>query len=488
MDRSRTGWLLIVGLVALAQVGVGVPSATLTTGRDAPLAHPHEGAAETGAARWLSSARAVQASTRAHLRVTDQPDCADASFISYRRSDLQPSVADQWYIVSQLWADAELLRATARQSTRAAGSGAAPGSEPDEPGGARDEETRCYLARGFLFLDRLRGDGGYYARAAPDGSSVERDVHYADDNALAGLSLLAAAAVEPNPLVRQHYLDGARSVATFLTTSGLWDETFGGGFWWSSNKGDRWEGKPAQSNALAALFFARLGAATGDDTHSAWALLTLGWLDAVLYDPDTRLYRWSARYEDLQHRSGGPILINRYFNYDQAIAIEAQLAVARFDGRADRLDRAREIGRVMHGALWNADHGGYNLEVGVNRIYESYGAWASFGHLALYDLDGEPSWLEMAEANADALDAMFRRADGGYGFRHYRCVTTVERSRPGCEGGESLWVVDQTRDGAAQAWMQHLQAAIARRQAPPSTVPARQRDRAIVLGEPASRQ
>ena len=79
----------------------------------------------------------------------------------------------------------------------------------------------------------------------------------------------------------------------------------------------------------------------------------------------------------------------------------------------------------------------------------------------------------MARSHADALDGMFRRQDGGYGFRHFRCATPIERSRPGCEGGEAVWVVDQTRDGAAQAWMQHLQAALARRLAPRPAEPAR---------------
>ena len=79
----------------------------------------------------------------------------------------------------------------------------------------------------------------------------------------------------------------------------------------------------------------------------------------------------------------------------------------------------------------------------------------------------------MARLNADALDAKFRRSDGGYGYRHFRCVTPVERSRPGCESGEAAWVVDQTRDGAAQAWMQHLQAAIARRLASSRSWPSR---------------
>jgi hypothetical protein len=475
MGRPWGVWLVVVALAALAQVGVTARPTALPTSQAGP--DPSIRGADVEAARWLRAAHDVQASTRAHLRVTDQPACTDATFVSYRRSDLQTGIADQWYVASQLWADAELVRAKALPAALPAAS--SPGRTDDvgssqaEAASTSDDEARCHLTKGFLFLDRLRDAGGYYARSAPDGSDVARGLHYADDNGLAGLSLLAAADVEADPLVRQGYLDAARSVAAFLATSGLWDETFGGGFWWNSNKGDRWEGKPAQANALAALFFARLWAVTSDEAYRAWALRTIDWLDNVLYDPDTKLYRWSVRYEDLRNRTGGPILYNRYFNYDQALAIEAHILLARLDDRADRLDRAREIGRVMHAALWNPTRGGYNLEVGVDRIYASYGAWASFGHLALYDLDGDPSWLEMARLNAAALDTIFRRADGGYGFRHFRCVTPAERSRPGCESGESIWVVDQTLDGAAQAWMQHLQAAVARRLAIQTPVPGR---------------
>src|SRR5205823_10833987 len=105
MGRPRSVWLLIVSLVALAQIGTSVP-ATSHQGPD-----PSVGAASLAATRWLSGARAVQAATHAHLQVTDQPVCADASFVSYRRSDLQPGIADQWYVASQLLADVELLRA-----------------------------------------------------------------------------------------------------------------------------------------------------------------------------------------------------------------------------------------------------------------------------------------------------------------------------------------------------------------------------------------
>src|ERR671928_226767 len=115
MTRSRSIWLLVIGLLALAQISTGVPatglpgaappvadvpstarsSADLSTGDDAPV--PSVAEADDGASRLLRDARAVQAATRDRLGVADQPRCADASFVSYRRSDQQPGIADQWY-------------------------------------------------------------------------------------------------------------------------------------------------------------------------------------------------------------------------------------------------------------------------------------------------------------------------------------------------------------------------------------------------------
>src|SRR4051794_13115000 len=114
MGRSPRIWCLVVGLVALAEVGLGIPSAAPARVQQAP--DPQWGLTEFapsdgGRERWLRGALAVQASTRANLLATDRPDCADASYVSYRRSDIQPDVSDQWYVASQLWADAELLRA-----------------------------------------------------------------------------------------------------------------------------------------------------------------------------------------------------------------------------------------------------------------------------------------------------------------------------------------------------------------------------------------
>ena len=397
----------------------------------------------------------------------DATSCAAARFLSYRRSDAEPDLADEWYVASQLWADTALLpRAPTVPPLSAV---PIPGPVLAIPlaldrslmAAARNvPETACQVGKSFLFLDRLWDDrtGGYYPRANLTATEVDRGARYADDNSLTGLALLATAEAAPNPALRERYLRAALRTADFLLQSGLWDDTFGGGFWWNTNQGDTAEGKPAQSNALAAQFFARLYQATGAETYRGWALRTLDWLDRTLYEPTWQLYRWSVHYADPARRTGSPVVSDRYFNYDQSIAIEAQLLAATLTGNRQPLERARAIGRAVPPTFWNQALGGYNLEAGIDQVYTSYAAWTSLGHLALYAWDGDSRWWEWARVNAEAITAVMREPDGGYAYRYYRCVDTTA---PGCESPAVASVVDPTRDTAAQAWMQQLQTALA---------------------------
>ena len=404
--------------------------------------------AEDGVAGRLSTALGIQASTRARLAVLgDAFNCPDARFVSFRRSDAEPEIVDQWYVASQLWADALMLT----------GSSDPAAAQPDVPGWD-PADTRCYLDKGFVFLDRLWDytSAGYFPRANPVGTSVENKQRFTDDNLIAGLALLDTARTTTDPLAERRYIHAAQREADFLQGSGLWDETFGGGFWWNTGRGDSEEGKPAQTNALGALFFARLYDATGDASYRDWALRSLLWLDTILYEPSRNLYRWSVAFDDIPHRTGA-VTHTRYFNYDQGIAVEAQLAVARIDGDAGHLARAQAVGHAMHDVFWSPETGGYNLEAGINQVYASYAAWTSLGHLALYAQDGDQSWLDLARSNATALETRLREPDNGFALRSYRCVDRVAK---GCETGQVNVVVDHTRDTSAQAWVQHLQTAI----------------------------
>ena len=398
----------------------------------------------------LSAAVGIQAATRARLGVLgDAFSCPDARFVSFRRSDAEPEFADQWYVASQLWADSLMLVGSSGEPTSAQAD--IPGWDPSD--------TRCYIDKGFVFLDRLWDytSAGYFPRANPVGTNVESKVRFTDDNLIAGLALLDTARTTTDPLAVRRYIHAAQREADFLQGSGLWDTTFGGGFWWNTGRGDSEEGKPAQTNALASLFFARLYEATGDAGYRDWALRSLVWLDTILYEPSRNLYRWSVAFEDIPHRTGA-VTHTRYFNYDQGIAIEAQLEAIQLDGDASRLARAEGIGHATHDAFWSPDLGGYKLEAGIDQVYTSYGAWTSLGHLALFAQDSDQAWLDLVRSNTTALEAHLRDADNGFALRSYRCVDRVAR---GCESGQVSVVVDHTRDTAAQAWVQHLQTALA---------------------------
>ena len=420
---------------------------------------------EVEVARRLQSAVQTQAATRARLLVLGNgQSCAEAAYVAYRRSDVELDFVDEWYVASQLWADAQLLATGLGDRSGFAGQELDRAAWPRPSAQGGDPNARCHLDKGFLFLEHLWDPrlGGYYPRFHVLAGRIDRETRYADDNALTGLALLAAAETAPDAAMRGRYLDAARREADFLLRSGLWDGTFGGGFWWTTDKGDTEEGKPAQTNAIAALFLGRLATATGNGVYRDSALRTLAWMDRVLYEPSRELYRWSISHRDPERRAGGPARSDRYFNYDQGIAIEAQLVGSRLDGDRGRLQRARRIGEALHRDFWGRNGGGYNLQAGVEQVYTSYASWASLGHLALHDLDGDDRWLDMARANAAALTTALRQPDGGYALRHYRCV---DRIAPGCASGAVPAVRDQTRDTAAHAWMQQLQTGIAQRAA-----------------------
>jgi hypothetical protein len=407
----------------------------------------------------FGAATATRTTTRARLGVLgDAFTCPQARLVAYRRSTAEPEIVDQWYVASQQWADATLLLAINR-ATRDA-----PDGLVSTPPGWDELEDRCYLDKGFTFLDRLWDytNAGYFPRSNPVGTRVDPGPRFGDDNALGGLALLAASALATDAASGQRYLHAAEREADFLRQSGLWDETFGGGFWWNTGRGDSAEGKPAQTNALAALLFARLYEATGRPEDREWAIRTLLWVDTVLYDPVQHLYRWSIAYADIPNR-GGAQTSRRTFNYDQGLGIQAELAMYSLDRDPGHLQRARDVGETIMPTFWSSELGSLNLEAGVQQVYTGFSAWTSLGHLALYDLDGDAHWLDLARMNADGLSRTLRAPDGGYGRRVYVCV---DRLAPGCERGQVGTVADQTLDGAALAWAQHLETAIAQRLAP----------------------
>jgi uncharacterized protein YyaL (SSP411 family) len=366
----------------------------------------------------LELARQTQRATLHHLGyLVGAASCAEAPYLSYRRSDAEPEWTDQWYLTTQLGADAALLKV-------------------DPTFG------RCTIDKAAVFFDRLWDDaeGGYLARGSPDGSVVLRPDKYCDDHGHAGLMLIDAYHATGD----RQFLTRARRAADYLLHGRVWDQTFDGGFWWNSRRGDTIEGKPAQTNGLAVALFAELYHLTGESTYRDWALKVMSWLDAQLYDPVAGLYRWSVHFQNLQRRRGQAVA-DRFFNYDQGIVVEALLSLFAYV-RPDPhyLARARSLAARLEPAFWHYPEGGFNLQSGVEHVMPIYSSWLSSSLLALYAVDLDDRWLSLARRNVEALKSYLRMPDGGY----YVAAALQD----------GAWRVTPTRDGAASSGMQRAHA------------------------------
>ena len=190
-------------------------------------------------------------------------------------------------------------------------------------------------------------------------------------------------------------------------------------------KGDTEEGKPAQTNALASLFFARLYAVTGNAAYRDWALKTQLWLDTILWDPNKQLYRWSVGFTDIPHRTGAKIQ-NRYFNYDQGIAIESLLAQPNSTACQSPQPRAR--GRA-HPPPSGRQAGRPRKRVSTSPPRTQHGP--GLGHLALY-AGRDAAVAGMARQNADGLASRLRAGPGRWLCLSRLCMNSSPRAvRPG---------------------------------------------------------
>jgi len=163
----------------------------------------------------------------------------------------------EWYNVSQIYADAALVA-------------------------AGDATALPYMNKTFAFMENFwdKADlrGGYFAAVNLDGSGAAGD-KYVDDNGLTGMVYLEAYEITTGN-DKAAYLAKARACADWLINSGLWDSTYGGGFWWNTSKPD----KPTQSNGVAMQLFAKLYTVTGATVYRDWATKVDSWLRTTMYD------------------------------------------------------------------------------------------------------------------------------------------------------------------------------------------------------------
>jgi uncharacterized protein YyaL (SSP411 family) len=251
-----------------------------------------------------------------------------------------------------------------------------------------------------------------------------------DDNALTGMAYLAAYDVTRGGQ-KADYLKAAEECASWVLHSGLWDNSFGGGFWWNTEK----SAKPTQSNGLVLQLCLRLYGITGEPAYRHWADSINSWLNERMYNSSDGLYIW-------QIEKGGKV-DSQEFTYDNAIMTEADLLYDKYGREAGYLARAQALGHAMIRTLWNGAHNVFIFNTADLRVNPTYCGWASQAMISLYEADHNENWLSYAKGNIDAINTVLRDRDK-HGYYQYA----------GLDGGGRY----ANMEGVDQAWMQRVQA------------------------------
>jgi len=322
--------------------------------------------------------------------------------------------AYEWYIVSQIYADAAMI-------------------------GADDASYLTSMNKTFNWMenmwDKSVPQGGYFAAANLDGTGAAGD-KFVDDNALTGMVFLEAYDVTTGA-DKEAYLNKAKACADWLIKSGMWDNTYGGGFWWNTSKPE----KPTQSNGLALQLFLRLYDITGQTIYRDWAVSVDTWLTKQMFDPNRKLFLWKIDGQ------GAGIKHTELFTYDNAIMVEAYLLYSKVMADNSYLKKAQALGNAMNAVLWNPLSKAYIFNTAENRVNPAWCAWGSQAMIRLYETDKNTSWLNFAKGNIDGLN-ISTRDQSTKAYHFFARMDGTERA-PEIEG------VDQ-------AWMQRVQALLSK--------------------------
>lgn len=382
-------------------------SASCSKSKDTPAPAPPTGGGGTQpvttVSAYLTNAKAIHDFVTANYLT---------AYGSYRvNTTTNVNSAFEWYNASQLYADAAMV-------------------------GLGDATYTAGMNKTFSWLNNLidKNDvnGGYFAFANLDGSGGS-GTKYVDDDSLTGIAYLEAYDVTTGT-TQTNYLNAAEACANWLMNSGQWDNTFGGGFWWATDK----TVKPTQSNALALQLFLRLYKITGQSVYHDWAVSVNNWLNSQMYDNATGLYIWQIEKNGTKDQAK--------FIYDNAIMLEAELVYVQAMNDNTYLTKAQALGNAMIKTLWDTNHNVFIFNTTDIRINPCYCVWASQAMIKLYEADHNNSWLTYAKANIDQINVVMKSPAGGY-FQY-----------AGLDGA-SRYI---NMEGVDQAWMQRVQALLSK--------------------------
>jgi uncharacterized protein YyaL (SSP411 family) len=335
------------------------------------------------------------------------------SYNSYRvNTTTDANSVFEWYSISQIYADAAMV-------------------------GIGDSTYLPYMNKTFKWMnnmwDKTDPNGGYFAFAHLDGSA-SGGTKYVDDNSLTGMVYLEAYDVTTGA-DKDAYLNKAEACANWLIKSGLWDNSLGGGFWWNTEK----PVKPTQTNGLALQLFLRLYKITGQSVYHDWAVSVNTWLSNKMYDSNTGLFIW-------QYDSTGK-KYTQNFTYDNAIMVEAYLLYAAIMDDPGYLAKAQALGNAMNKTLWDGAHNVYVFNTGDLRVTPAWCGWGSQAMIKLYEADHNPSWLNYARGNIDAINVVLRDPNSK-GYYQFAALDGAGRYT--------------NMEGVDQAWMQRVQALLSK--------------------------
>jgi uncharacterized protein YyaL (SSP411 family) len=335
------------------------------------------------------------------------------SYKSYRvNTSTNTNSAFEWYNVSQIYADAAMIE-------------------------IGDSSYLQSMNATFKWMENMwdKGDpdGGYFAFSNLDGSGA-LGTKYVDDNSLTGVVYLQAYDLTTGA-DQAAYLSKAEACANWIIKSGLWDTSFGGGFWWNTEK----VYKPTQTNGLALQLFLRLYGITHQSVYKDWAISVNNWLTAQMYDGNTGLFIW--QYDNTGKK------YSQIFTYDNAIMLEAYLWYGKVMNDPGYLSKAEAIASAMNATLWDGGHNVYVFNTADKRINPAWCGWASQAMIRLYEADKNTSWLGYAKGNIDAINTVLRDpvTHGYYQFA-------------GLDGAGRY----TNLEGVDQAWMQRIQALLSK--------------------------
>jgi uncharacterized protein YyaL (SSP411 family) len=335
------------------------------------------------------------------------------SYGGYRaNTTTEANTSYEWYNVSQIYADAAMV--AIGQTSYAT------------------NMNNTFKWMGGLW-DKSDVNGGYFAFANLDGTGSS-GTKYVDDNSLTGMAYLEAYDVSTDA-TKASYLSSAEACANWLMNSGMWDNTFGGGFWWNTDK----TVKPTQSNALALQLFLRLYKITGQPYYHDWAVSVNTWLNSKMYDNNKGLYMW-------QIEKNGTV-DTQNFAYDNAIMVEADLLWSTSMNDNGYLAKAQTLANAMIATLWNASHNVFIFNTTDIRMNGCYSGWASQAMIKLYEADHNLSWLTYAKGNIDAINVVLRDA-ASHGYYQYAGLDGAGRYT--------------NMESVDQAWMQRVQALLSK--------------------------